>query len=75
MPKSMFDPSDRFRTDPFARHHAALRASEARTARAQAEGQTTAQRQQRIQDAAAKRAALARPDPRYKPDFSGASFN
>jgi hypothetical protein len=42
----------------------------ARTApRAQAEGQTTAQRQQRIQDEAAKRAALARPDPRYKPIF------
>jgi hypothetical protein len=68
----MFDPSDRFRPDPFARYHAAVRASEERAARAQAEGQTTAQRQQRIQDAAAKRAALARPDPRYKPNFPGA---
>ena len=65
----MFDPSDRFRSDPFARYHAAMRASEDCVVRAQAEGQTMAQRQQRIQNAAAKRAALARPDPRYKPDF------
>jgi hypothetical protein len=66
----MFDPSDRFRSDPFAQYHAAIRASEECAVRAQAEGQTTAQRQQRIQNAAAKRAALARPDPRYKPQFS-----
>jgi hypothetical protein len=71
----MFEPSDRFLTDPFVRYHAAVRTSEARAARAQAEGQTAAQRQQRIQDAAAKRAALARPDPRYKPIFPGASLN
>jgi hypothetical protein len=66
----MFDPSNRIRTDPFARHHAAMRASEESATRAHAEGQTKAQRQQRIQDAAAKRSALARPDPRYKPIFS-----
>ena len=66
----MFDPSDRFRSDPFARYHAGVRAGEARTVWAQAEGQTTAQRQQRIQNAAAKRAALARPDPPYQPQFS-----
>jgi hypothetical protein len=71
----MFDPSDRLRTDPFVRYHAAIRTSEERAARAQAEGQTTAQRQQRMRDAAAKRAALARPDPRYKPIFPGASLN
>jgi hypothetical protein len=71
----MFNPSDRFRTDPFTRYHAAVRASEERAARTQAEGQTPAQRQQRIQDAAAKRAALARPDPRYKPIFPSASLN
>jgi hypothetical protein len=71
----MFEPSDRFLTDPFVRYHAVVRTSEARAARAQAEGQTAAQRQQRIQDAAAKRAALARPDPRYKPIFPGASLN
>jgi hypothetical protein len=65
----MFDPSDRNRTDPFVRYHAAMRASEESATRAHAEGQTKAQRQQRIQDAAAKRAALARPDPRYKPIF------
>jgi hypothetical protein len=66
----MFDPSDRNRTDPFVRYHAAMRASEESATRAHAEGQTMAQqRQQRIQDAAAKRAALARPDPRYKPIF------
>jgi hypothetical protein len=52
-----------------------MRTSEERAARAQAEGQTTAQRQQRMRDAAAKRAALARPDPRYKPIFPGASLN
>jgi hypothetical protein len=71
----MFEPSDRFLTDPFVRYYAAVRTSEARAARAQAEGQTAAQRQQRIQDAASKRAALARPDPRYKPIFPGASLN
>ena len=71
----MFDPSDRFRTDPFVRYHAAMRTSEERAARAQAEGQTTAQWQQRIQDAVAKLAALARPDPRYKSNFPGASVN
>jgi hypothetical protein len=71
----MFELSDRLLTDPFVRYHAAVRTSEARAARAQAEGQTAAQRQQRIQDAAAKRAALARPDPRYKPIFPGASLN
>jgi hypothetical protein len=63
----MFDPSDRIRTDPFARYHAAMRASEESATRADAQGQTKAQRQQRIQNAAAKRAALARPDPGYKP--------
>jgi hypothetical protein len=71
----MFDPSDRFRADPFVRYHAAIRASEERATRAQAESQSTAQRQQRIQDAAAKRAALTRPDPRYKPIFPGAGLN
>jgi hypothetical protein len=65
----MFDPSDRFRIDRFARYQATVRASEDRAARAQAEAQTTEQRQQRIKDAAAKRAALARPNPRYKPFF------
>jgi hypothetical protein len=70
----MFDPSDRFRTDPFVRSHAAMRITEARSARAQAEGQTTAQKQQRMQDAATKRTALARSDPRYKPIFPGASL-
>jgi hypothetical protein len=30
----MFDPSDRFRTDPFVRYHAAMRTSEERAARA-----------------------------------------
>jgi hypothetical protein len=65
----MFDPSDRFRTDPFVRYHAVMRVSDERIARAQAEGQTAAQRQQRIRDAAAKRAALARPDPPYRPLF------
>jgi hypothetical protein len=68
----MFDPSDRFRIDPFARYQATVRAGEGRAARAQAERQTTAQRQQRIQDAAEKRAALARSDPHYKPIFPGA---
>jgi hypothetical protein len=71
----MFEPSDRLLTDPFARYHAAVRTSETRAARAQAEGQAAAQRQQRIQDAAAKRAALARPDPPYKPILTGASLN
>jgi hypothetical protein len=52
-----------------------VRTSETRAARAQAEGQTAARRQQRIPDAAAKRVALARPDPRYKPVFPGASLN
>jgi hypothetical protein len=65
----MFDPFDRFRIDPFARYQAIVRVSEEGAARAQAEDQTTAQRQQRIKDAAAKRAALARPEPRYKPVF------
>jgi hypothetical protein len=71
----MFDPSDRFRTDPFVRYHAAICASEERGTRAQAETQSTAQRQQRIQDAAARRAALARPDPPYKPIFPSACLN
>jgi hypothetical protein len=44
----MFDPSDRFGTDPFVRYHAAMRTSDERAAQAQAEGQTTAQRRQRI---------------------------
>jgi hypothetical protein len=69
----MFDPSDRFRTDPFVHYHAAVRASEESAMRAQAEGRKTAQRQQRIRDAAARRAGLTRPDPRYKPIFPGAS--
>ena len=68
----MFDPSDPFRTDPFARYHAAVHVSEKRIAKAQAEAQATAQKQHRIQTAAAKRAAWACPEPRYKPDFSGA---
>ena len=67
----MFDLSDQFRTDPFIRYHAWMRTSEERAARAQAEGQTTAQRQQRALDAIAKRTALARPEPRYKPIFPG----
>ena len=71
----MFDPSNQFLTDPFARHHAAVRARDERAARAEAEGQTPAQRQQRIRDTADKRAAMARPDPRYKPIFPGASLN
>lgn len=45
----LFDPSDRIRTDPFARYHAAMRASEESATRALAEGQAKAQRQQRIQ--------------------------
>jgi hypothetical protein len=65
----MFDLSDQFRADLFARYHATMRASEESATRLHAERQTKAQRQQRIQDAAAKRAALARPDPRYKPNF------
>jgi hypothetical protein len=66
----MFDPSERFCSDPFARYQAAMRVSEEHAVRAQAEGQTMAQRQQRIQNAAAKQAALARPNPPYKPQFS-----
>jgi hypothetical protein len=70
----MFDPSDQFRTDPFARYHAAILLSEKRIARAQAEAQATAQKQQRIQAAATKRAAWTRPEPGYKPDFSWHAF-
>ena len=70
----MFDPSDQFRTDPFAQYYAAIRIDEERIARAQAEAQATAQKQQRIQAAAAKRAAWVRPEPSYKPDFSWRTF-
>jgi hypothetical protein len=70
----MFDPADRFRTDPFARHHAAMRIDEERAARAQTEGRASAQRQQRIQKAATKRATLAHPDPGYKPSFPEGFF-
>jgi hypothetical protein len=66
----MFDPSGPFCTDPFARYYAAIRLSEERIARAQAEAQATAQQQQLIQATAAKRAAWARPESGYKPDFS-----
>jgi hypothetical protein len=73
-PKTMFDPSNPYPTDPFARYHAAVLVSEKRIARAQAESQATAQKQQRIQAAAAKRTAWARPEPGYKPDFSWRPF-
>jgi hypothetical protein len=67
----VFDPSDRLRSDPFAHYHAVMRIREERAAQAETGVQTTAQQQQRIRNAAAKRAALARPDPCYKPIFPG----
>ena len=65
----MFDPSERLRPDVFAQYHAATRIKDERAAVAEAERQVLALRQQNIREAAEKRAALARPEPRYQPCF------